>query len=406
MVLGLAGLLLAPIIPLLLLLGVAMLLIGAAAGLFGLGLLAAATGLVAIGASAAVIAGGIGIVGAAIIEILPKLGQALAEALVNFLQTIAENTPLIVKAMNAIILGMIEGVAGLIPDIVIVMMDMVTELLGAIVERLPEMIQQGYDILLAFLRGIADNVADIIATGLMIITETINGIAEGLPDLVDASFNLILTYLTAIEDAITEYMPQIIAAGFRIGAAIVTGMTDGLWDGLEIIKKTIEKLIQKAIDKIKEKWNIASPSKVTYEIAKFVVLGFVNGIKDNAGLLRDGFVEFGRKAQNGIKSSLDVIGQDINSALEFNPVVRPVLNLDEITTGVGRINRAFSGSAVLASLSYDSRPSASMVSTPDEQSTNDGVTFNQYNYSPKALDRTEIYRQTKTQVARLALREL
>ncbi|RKX63768.1 MAG: hypothetical protein DRP42_07255 [Tenericutes bacterium] len=404
-VLGLAGLILAPLIPILLLLGISMLLIGLAAGAFGLGLLAAATGLVAIGASAAVIAAGIGTVGTAIVALLPKLGTALAEALVNFLQTIADNTPLIVEAMNAIILGMIESVVGLIPNIVIVIMDMVTALLTAINDRLPELIQQGYDILLAFIKGIEDNIADIIAAGLRIVAEIINGIEEGLPDLVDSAFSLLLTFLTAIDDAIVEYMPQIIEKGIKIGASIIEGMIQGLWGGLDAIKAAISELVQEAIDRFRAKWGMASPSKVAHKLMGYVMQGFVNGVKDNTRLVRDAFAEFSEKAQNGIDPLADTINRLLEGSPEFSPVITPVLDLGEVDAGLGRLSSSFRNSAVLANVRHDQRQTYTSDDFNDsvEGEKTDGMTFNQYNYSPKALDRAAIYRQTKTYVAKLAV---
>jgi tape measure domain-containing protein len=406
-ILGLAGLILAPLIPVILLLGVGMLLMGVAAALLGVGLLAAATGLVAIAGAAAGIAAGMGVIGLAITELLPLLGTAIAEAMVNFVETIAEYYPRIVEAMNTIVLGMIQGVATLIPEIVIVIMDMVTALLTAIAERLPEMLEQGYAILLAFLQGIADNVADIIATGLMIITEIINGIAEGIPDLIESAFNLILTFLEAIADAVEEYMPMIIKAGFDIGVAIIKGIVEGLWDGLDAIYKAIGELVQQAIDRFKAKWGIASPSKVTYEMAKQVVAGFVNGIRDKTKTVVAAFEDFTQKGQNGISSLIKAIETSLDDTLDIVPVIKPVLDLDNITAGASAINSSFRNQAVLASLTYEGyRTGDGPVSVgADGYSERDGVVFNQFNYSPKALDRPTIYRQTRAQIAQLQKRE-
>jgi hypothetical protein len=57
---------------------------------------------------------------------------------------------------------------------------------------------------------------------------------------------------------------------------------------------------------------------------------------------------------------------------------------------------------VLAQLSYDGQLTSVEDSTMGSNGSDSGVTFIQNNYSPKALDRETIYRQTRTQVARLS----
>jgi tape measure domain-containing protein len=404
-VLGLAGLALAPVAPILLLLGAAMLLIGVAAAAIGLGVSLAATGLVALAASAAAIAAGITLVGGAIMELLPRLAEAIAVALVNFLTVIADNQPLIIDAMHRIIVGMIDAIWGLIPDIVAVMMDMITALLKAIADRLPDLIQQGYDILLAFLQGIADNVADIIATGLMIVAEIINGIAEGIPDLIDSAFNLILTFLNAMADAIEEYMPQIIAAGGRIGIALVEGIVKGLTDNAQQVYDFVKGMANKAIDKIKESLGITSPSKKMIEVGRYMVLGLVKGIKDNTTTAVSAMGSFAEKVQNGINSLQDQMALGLDEAFGYNPVVTPVLNLDEISSGARRLNTLLSGNPTvqLAAALNTGAYVPDQNSLVETGQANAGVVYNQYNYSPKALDPTEIFRKTKTQVAKVAL---
>ena len=75
-----------------------------------------------------------------------------------------------------------------------------------------------------------------------------------------------------------------------------------------------------------------------------------------------------------------------------DPVIKPVLDLSNITSGAKALNNMFSTSQVMSA-------SASMSALQNEQLNGArlGTTFIQNNYSPKALSRTEIYRQTKNQ---------
>lgn len=404
-ILGVGALLLTPLVPVLIALGIAFLLMGSAAMLLGVGLLAASAGMVAIAGSAALLGGGLKIIGAAFIELLPQLGEALAQGFINFLTVIGDNTPKIIKAMGNIILGMIEGTVAMIPQIVEVIFIMMGKLLDAIVEHLPQMIDKGWKILKAFLQGIVDHIQDVVEMGITIVTEIINGIAESIPELIDAAFNLLVEFLGGIEAAIDEYMPDIISAGTRIGVALVKGMVEGLWDSIDILLTAIKDLIQMAIDRIKAEWKVTSPSEVTRNISHQIMYGFAFGIRDKMNAVFAALTEFSRKAQNGIDPIKDALDFALEDTMDFNPVITPVLNLDGIKTGVRDMNRTLGRSTMLAGGIYS-----------DEQDYNTGPTTNQgyadggeriqlvqNNYSPKALDPAEIFRRTETQMAKLAL---
>ncbi len=400
-ILGLAGAILTPVVPTLLLLGVAMLLIGVGAALMGLGLLLAATGLVALAGSAAAIAAAIGVVGGAIIELLPKIAVAIVEALAAFLATMAEKMPIIIESMHTIILGMIKAVSELIPDIVVVILEMILAILTAISERLPDLIQAGYDILLAFLNGIGDNIADVIAAGLRVLTEFIAGIEDGIPDLVDQAFSLMLTFLEAIADSIEEYMPKIVDAGIRIGEGIVDGLVQAIVGGLGAVAGAVTSLARSALEALRNVFLNESPSRATYKIAKNVVQGFVNGINDNVKEVKTAFKDLGREAQKGITPLIQTLSED----MAFSPIITPVLDLNNFDAGVVMLNKAFNNSRVLAELSYSGQlTSGEEESIAGANGSDSGVTFIQNNYSPKALDRETIYRQTMTQVARLSIK--
>jgi tape measure domain-containing protein len=404
-ILGLAGLILTPLVPVLLLLGAAMLLIGAGAALMGVGVFLAATGLVALAASGAAVAAMIGVVGLAIVEILPKIAEALANAIATFLTFIAEKMPEIIEAFKTIVLGLLTAITELIPDIVIAILDMITAILEAIALRLPDLIQAGYDILLAFIQGIGDNIAEVVASGLYVLTEFINGIAEGLPDLVESAFNLILTFLNAIADAIEEYMPQIIAAGVRIGEAIIDGLVEAINSGLGAVWHAIRKLAEGALQRLKDMFWITSPSRRTYEIGEQVVQGLVNAFFDGIPPIRDSMDKIVTTVQDELSPLETMLSDNINAEWEFNPIVRPILDLDAISRPDDLVGDLFQKVPIGLDRSEGYVSSSDDGITDDSQSQ-EGVTFNQYNYSPKALDRSEIYRQTKTQVAQLERREL
>lgn len=409
-ILGLAGLILTPVVPTLLLLGVALGLIGLGALLFGAGVFLAATALVALAGSAALVAGAIGIIGGAIIELIPKLAEAVALAIGTFLTTIAEHLPEIIDAGVSILLGLIEGIGGAIPQIADVILTIIEEFLGVIAEHLEppsDIIQAGFDILLSFLKGIEDNISEVVSTALAILTELIDGIIEGVPGLVDKFGEFILTFLKAIDDAVVKYLSDIIDTGVAIAIHILEGVSQGITDNVPLVIDAIKNLIVAALEALGLGFLIGSPSRVTYKMAGYVVQGFANGIEDGIQTVKRSFAEFSREVQNGINPIIRSISDEVDKEMEFRPVIAPILNLDDVSAGLGVLDRSFRNASVLAKVSaaesdyYVDQASFGVVNQPES-----GVTFIQNNYSPKVLDRMSIYRDTKTLTAKLSARTL
>jgi tape measure domain-containing protein len=408
-ILGIAGYLLAPAVPVLIGLGIAMALIGVGALAMGLGLFLAAAGLVAIAGSAVGIAQAIRIVGGAIIDILPNVAVAIAEAMTGFIITIAENAETIVTSFVDIIRAMIGGVVTLIPEIVAAVYDLITAILETIAEKLPDLIQAGFDILLAFLEGIGDNIAEVVEMGLYVLTEFLAGIEDGIPALVDQAFSLILTFLEAIADAIEEYSPQIVDAGIRIGEAIVEGLVQAVTDGIPALGAAVLRLARAAWSTLVNFFQNKSPSKRTYGAGKDIVQGLINGVLIKRKETQKAFVALSKAAMDGIAPLLGVLANEVDRQLELEPVIRPVLDMEEFGRTARGASNIFGQVPTLAyNLASDINRDVGHFARPADTtdlleglSRREQIQYIQNNYSPKALDRAAIYRQTKTHIAKL-----
>lgn len=405
-ILGVAGYLLAPVVPVLVSLAGAFFLLGIGALALGLGILLAAIGLTALAGSAYAIAAAIPIVGDAIIEILPRLAEAFAEAIIAFVVTLAEQAPRLMEAFKTLILEMIGAITDpeFIPKIAGMIFDFVATLLQEFTTRLPYFIDQGYQILLALIQGFKDNVADLVTAGFDIVTEVLKGIEDGAPDVIDQGFSTILTLIEAFEDAIDEYLHQIVAAGLRVGVAIIEGLIDGIEEGIIDVKEALLDLAQKAWQAVVDFFKFDSPSKLAYDAAGLIVQGLVNGITDSIGQAQAAFQEMGNAFQDEINSLLTAMVSELEEFPEFNPVVSPILNLDDLVREAETISKYGISAGIAGRLGFIDTGIERAGYAPEQTETRGqqaSIIFNQNNYSPKALDREVIYRQTRTQVAKL-----
>jgi hypothetical protein len=143
---------------------------------------------------------------------------------------------------------------------------------------------------------------------------------------------------------------------------------------------------------------VNSPSKVFYDIGEYAGRGFVNALGDYESESYNAGFGMAESAKNGLSRAISKITDIIDGNIDTHPTIRPVLDLSNVESGTKRLNSLFSRTRAL-SISADMNRQGDPEIQNGENSANNGSTFSftQNNYSPKALSRVEIYRQTKNQ---------
>lgn len=192
------------------------------------------------------------------------------------------------------------------------------------------------------------------------------------------------------------------------GKWFVEGIKVGIGNEASSLLTYIESLANECINKLNITWVVRSPSRETQWSAMQFVNGLVVGIRDNQkyaiyaieDLAGDTLATLNRvldSDQDGairpvldmseIVNQMDTFGSDS----EWKPVITPVLDMSGVEPGLRNLN-AIAGYRAPQVTETNAR-----MDTGDNADSQ--VTFNQYNYSPKALTRLEIYRQTKNQLS-------
>lgn len=242
LVIGVAMLLLQPVIPILYAFGIAMLVTGAGFALFGVGLLATAYGLQLLGKVGPKAIKNLSKVFLEIIKLIPKLAAALAEGLVEFVKVIAKSAGEIADAIGDLAIKLFEKLEEIIPVIGEVIGVLLETLLTLIEEKVPRFIEVGLTILTAFLTGIRDNIEQIVTLGLEILTNFINGLVEGIPKLGESIRNLIVV----IVEEFVKNVRLLIAAG----VFVLTSILDGIADAIPDIAKAVTDVITTFIEEV------------------------------------------------------------------------------------------------------------------------------------------------------------
>ncbi|AVD99446.1 tape measure protein [Streptomyces phage Bing] len=280
-VIGVAGLLLAPVVPAIIGLGAGVALLGVGMLAAGAGVLLFATALTALaaagGAATAMI---IGIV-AGLIGLIPEVMKQIGLGLIAFAEVIATAGPSITKAIVVVLESLISAIVRLTPKIVDALLRMLTMLLQKLAQYVPKMVDAGLKLLTGILRGIANNIGKVIDEATRVAVNFINGIARNLPKIIQSGFNLIIKFIQGVRKAIDSNAETLGREGGKMAVAIIKGMVKGIGAGLGEIKNAAMNVAKGALDSAKNFLGINSPSKEFEKIGNFVNDGFRKGLDGN-----------------------------------------------------------------------------------------------------------------------------
>nr|DAL42089.1 MAG TPA_asm: tail tape measure [Caudoviricetes sp.] len=242
------------------------------------------------------------------------------------------------------------------------------------------------------LEVIRNKYTEFYTTGSTIMTNLINGIKS--KDLVIKSiFTLSISgALTSIKEKYQEF--------YNAGAYLVQGFINGIADNIESAAQKSAEMAAAAADAAKRELDEHSPSKVGYKIGDYFGVAFVNAISDYEDASYNAGRNVAYMAKNGLSSAVMRISDLIDSGIDTEPKIRPVLDLSDVENKAVRLNALLSRTQAVkagAEITEYSHRNGRENQNGIKDSNGNTYTFTQNNYSPKALSRVDIYRQTKNQ---------
>lgn len=158
------------------------------------------------------------------------------------------------------------------------------------------------------------------------------GIEQGIEDN-DAPMRITARLMMIqLTNAIKEYVPQFYEVGVNIGQGLIEGLRSKEND----LSVQASAMAKAALDSAKEKLKIHSPSRAFYEIGEYSGLGFVNALRDSGKTV-------GSAAANMAFTALEKATEILDSGVDINPTIAPVLDLSNIEEGSQRISQMTDG---------------------------------------------------------------
>ena len=395
--------------------GVGLAILGAGMILLGTGLLLAGGGAILFASALTVLASSGAAAAAVVTSVVnsflkdsKEMANNFRAASVNWANAIRASAPAWIRAATAIILSFLRSAQKLMPEFGKTLLIAIRTGLSVIRGLIPDFVTTGFAILMGFLRGLNRNIGRITDQAVEIVVRFLDGIEKQMDRIVRAGTRLVVSLIEAIARQIGRSTGNLVSSARDIAGDLVDGLVNGLSSMWGRVTGWLDDQINRIPGPIRKALGISSPSKVFAEIGKFIALGLAVGIRDNAPDATKEAEAMGEGALDTMRATMSGISDALAMDPNLSPTVTPVLDLTKMANDANRIGALLATAPLQAGLSYSA--AASLAAQQDEfefRGGGDGgdVVFEQHWHTPKAPDRTTVYRTTRNQIA-MARKEL
>ena len=321
-VLGLAGLILTPVVPTLIGLAGAIALLGLGAVACGAGLTMIGTGLAAIG----VAVGGSGLLLIEffnqLLNLLPKLGTKLGEMIIKMAEALSTGLPQLTAAIETVLMAILESLQNVIPKAIEVATDIVVALAEGLARGIPAVVTAAMELIKGVLQGIAANIEDIVVAGMNCVIGFMDGIAARIGDVIQSGIELALSFIEGVADGLennkermSEAVRRVIKALLTTGVEVIKGgvtgfleggkeLLTGLIDGIKAKWPAVKTAVSNTIDRAKEA--MANMGSKLLQAGKDLIQGFINGIASKAAAVASKAKEIASNAVTAVTNFLGI----------------------------------------------------------------------------------------------------
>lgn len=185
-----------------------------------------------------------------------------------------------------------------------------------------------------------------------------NSFPETLKKLAETSFNGFVNTFGGDEakTAVTDAISGLTTAGsnaaksstayenfYAAGKYCVEGFAAGIGDSDAVAKviAAAEAAVRAAITAAEDEAGIASPAKEFIRIATYCGMGLTKGFSNYESKTYDSGRRLADSARAGLSDAISRVSDIIDSGIDAQPTIRPVLDLTDVSAGANRINSLF-----------------------------------------------------------------
>ena len=226
------------------------------------------------------------------------------------------------------------------------------------------------------------NIAEISGACMNGFTEGIEGsdvsIVNAVADAMYKVVNTIHAKKITIDNAIRSMLKSALATissthtnFVDAGKNLVAGFASGIEDNKWIAEAKAKAMAEAALEAARDVLDINSPSKKFYEVGEFAGEGLSNALSDYESKAYGSGSSLAESAMYGLKKAISKIKEMVENGIDGQPTIRPVLDLSNISEGVGTIGNMLNIKPSLGAMSNLGNISAMMNGKGQNGTNND-----------------------------------
>ena len=189
------------------------------------------------------------------------------------------------------------------------------------------------DIINAIIETIKNKESSFISAGNKISENIGKGIKDKKTTIIDAIKKMLDDAITAIKGYNDDFKTA--------GANVVSGFANGISSNTYLATAKAKAMAEAAASAARKALDERSPSRVFYQIGDYAGIGFVNALVNSAKAAYQASSEVGVSAREGLTNAVSKVASMVNSDMDFQPTIRPVLDLSDVESGAGAISGLF-----------------------------------------------------------------
>lgn len=413
-VIGVAALVLTPVLPAIIGLSVAIAAFGIGALAAGVGITMLASGLIALATGAATIVPGLTALVTGLLPLIPVVIAAIGNAILLLMQQIMTLAPVIATTIATVILTILTTIATYLPNIIQAGMDIIMAILTGIKNNIGQITTTAIEIMVNFINAIASKIGAVVEAGVNLILSFIEGLTSSLQrnkarietavrnlfeTLIEIAISVVIGGISGIFSAAVKLIGGLIkgigSCLAKVGTAVwdlvkkgaekisdgykkfkeaagdmIDGLVKGIGEGITKACNAVKDLAEKAKDKFCDIFDINSPSRVMFQYGKYIDEGLANGLKKYTSGVVKASANVGNESLDSMRSIFSQISDVVNTDVDSQPTIRPVLDLSNIRSGAGAIGGLFANPSLGVSANIGS---ISSMMSRRQNGTNDDI---------------------------------
>ena len=258
-------------------------------------------------------------------NMLPENLMVVFTSLKSYLQ---QQIPGFILQGTITLRSFITGILNELPNLLKSIKIMIVQSLDLLLANIPMIIDSAQNIMVNFMQGLVNNFPMIVQQIIQFLISSVGTIMEHLPMIIESAYNLISAFLSGLVSSFPQIIAQIplmlsnIAETFMefdwmgLGKQIIDGIARGITKAVTSLIGAAIDACKSLVDGVKDFFGIHSPSRLmANEIGKYIPEGMAVGITRNLNVLDSAGKQMKMSVLDSVK---DINGNNAFNSLKFN----------------------------------------------------------------------------------------